>query len=80
MGDAIFDELTSSTTIEGIIHPPGQYIDPISMIAVDKRIILDCTYIDTSQLESLGNWLINDSGLTSNQLSRIIEVNSNLIK
>ena len=75
IGDAIFDELTKSKTIDGVRHPPGKFTDPVTGQAVDKIVILDCSYINQSQLNDLRRWLQIDSGLTNNQLSRIIEVN-----
>jgi hypothetical protein len=75
IGDAIFDELTKSKTIDGVTHPPGQFIDEITGVAKDKKVILDTSYISQQQLDELRSWLQNSSGLNSSQLSRIVEVN-----
>lgn len=77
IGNAIKKELTISKTIDGLTHPPGQFIDPVSGVAMYKKVLLDCTYINESQLISLRNWLIQ-SGLSQQELSRIIEINVNL--
>ncbi|WP_376777047.1 hypothetical protein [Flavobacterium covae] len=78
IGGAIKKELTESKTIDGLLHPPGKFIDPVSGQAKFKNILLDCTYINESQLTTLRNWLKNQSGLTQDELSRIVEINVNI--
>jgi hypothetical protein len=70
-------ELTISKTEpkSGVTHPLGKYIDPVSGKAVGKRVLLDCTYISDDQMSQLRSWLQADSGLTADQLKRIVEVN-----
>ncbi|GAA0716613.1 hypothetical protein GCM10009430_12480 [Aquimarina litoralis] len=77
IGSAIKKELTTSKTIDGVVHPPGKFIDPNSGDIKFKQILLDCTYINENQLSDLRNWL-NQSGLSQEQLNRIVEVNVNL--
>lgn len=78
IGASLKKELTESKLIDGILHPPGKFIDPISGQPIFKKILLDCTYINDSQLLILRNWLRNQSGLTQSELDRIVEINVNI--
>lgn len=78
IGGAIKKELTEGKTIDGLLHPAGKFIDPVSGQAKFKNIILDCTYINETQLSTLRNWLKNQSGLTQTELERVVEINVNI--
>ena len=43
----------------------------------DAKVILDTSYMNSSQLSDLRSWM--SSNLSSSDLSRIVEVNSNLL-
>ncbi|WP_373548684.1 polymorphic toxin-type HINT domain-containing protein [Haliscomenobacter sp.] len=84
IGDSIVKELTEPKRLDIygdgnlIDFPGGQYINENTKAIVFKRILLDVSYIDDQELAALRNWLKNDSGLSSDELSRIVEININL--
>ncbi|WP_336686027.1 hypothetical protein [Chryseobacterium bernardetii] len=67
-----------SKTIDGVVHPAGKFIDPVTGQAKFKQILLDCTYISDTELETLRTWLKSQSGLSQEQLNRLVEINVNL--
>ncbi|WP_419487086.1 fibronectin type III domain-containing protein [Chryseobacterium bernardetii] len=77
-GEAIRRELMDSKTIDGVVHPAGKFIDPVTGQAKFKKILLDCTYISDTELETLRTWLKSQSGLSQEQLNRLVEINVNL--
>ena len=79
-GSSIKRELLNSKTIDGIVHPPGKFIDPVTGQIKFKKVLLDCTYLNDNELQSLRNWLKNQSGLSQEELNRIVEININLLK
>ena len=47
------------------------------LLSPNTKVILDCTWMNESQLQGLRSWLQNN--LSSSELSRVVEVNSNLL-
>lgn len=75
-GGQYFNVNQSGPSIRKELRDKGPVANSISGILEDRKVILDCSYINSTELDELRNWLSDN--LTSSELLRIVEVNANL--
>ena len=56
--------------------PGGSIVEQLNAPGID--VILDCTYLNDDQLQTLRTWLETELASTPEKLERIIEINTNL--
>ena len=76
-GGNFFDVNQVGASIKKELTSKGPFPNDKTGLPEARKVILDCTYIDETELNSLRVWLQNN--LSSTDLTRIKEINSNLL-
>ena len=75
-GGSFFNVDQVGVSIRKELRDKGPFPNGITDIPEPRKVILDCTYIDSAELASLRVWL--QDNLDAFELARIKEINSNL--
>ena len=75
-GGNFFNVDQVGASIRRELRDKGPFPNGTSGVPEPRKVLLDCTYIDASELSSLRSWLQNN--LDASEFGRIKEINSNL--